>query len=114
MAATIAGAFHDAQVYSDLVPGGGCADDIEVTVLDRYTLIDVVRVEGFLQAGFELRTFGAFNPERVAGNECFAEDDQLGALFRTPGDPLDKLRQGRIAPEPDRSDLAQRDSECLP
>jgi len=113
VAATIACSFHDAQVHSDLVPGGGCADDIEVTVLDRYTLIDVVSVEGFLQAGFELRTLGAFNPERVAGYERLAEDDQLGAFFRAPGDPVDKLRQGRITLEPDRCDLAQRDSERL-
>ena len=75
MAATIAGAFHDAQVYSDLVFGRRLADNVKVTVLDRYTLIDVVSVEGLLQAGFELRTFGAFNPERIAGDECFAEDD---------------------------------------
>ena len=113
MTATIACTFHDAQVHSGLVFGRGLADNGKVTVLDRYTLIDVVSVEGFLQAGFELRTFGAFNPERIAGNERFTEDDQLGTFFRTLGDPVDKFRQGRIAPEPDRSDLAQRNSECL-
>lgn len=75
MAAAITCAFHDAQVYSDLVFGRRLANNVKVTVLDRYTLIDVVSVQGFLQAGFEPRTLGAFNPERVAGNECFAEDD---------------------------------------
>ena len=92
MTATIACSFHDAKVHSDLVPGGGCADHIEVTVLDRYALIDVVSVKGFLQARLEFRTLGAFNPERIAGYERLAEDDQLGAFFRTPGDPVDKLR----------------------
>jgi len=75
VAAAIAGPLHDAQVYSDLVFGRRLANNVKVTVLDRYTLIDVVSEQAFLQAGFELRTFGAFNPERVAGNECFAEDD---------------------------------------
>jgi len=111
--ATITRAFHDAQVHSGLVFGRGLADNVKVTVLDRYTLIDVVSVEGFLQGGFELRTLGALNPEWIAGNERFAEYDQLGTFFRALGDPVDKLRQGRIASEPDRCDLAQRDSECL-
>ena len=75
MAATIACTFHDAQVHSDLVFGSGCADHIEVAVLDGHALIDVVSEEGLLQVGFELRTFGAFNPERIAGNECLTEDD---------------------------------------
>jgi hypothetical protein len=73
--ATIACTFHDAQVHADLVFGGGCADDIKVAVLDGHALIDVVSVQAFLQAGFELRTLGAFNPERIAGYECLAEDD---------------------------------------
>jgi len=111
--ATITCAFHDAQVHSSFMFGRRLANNVKVTVLDRYALIDVVSVEGFLQAGFELRTLGAFNPERISGNECFTEDDQLGTFIRTLGDPVDKLRQGRIASEPDRSDLAQRDSECL-
>ena len=113
MTATITRAFHDAHVHSGLVFGRGLADNVKVTVLDRHALIDVVRVEGFLQAGFELRTLGAFNPERISGNERLTEDDQLGTFIRTLGDPVDELRQGRIALEPDRSDLAQRDSECL-
>ena len=113
MTATIACAFHDAQVHSDLVFGCCFANYIQVAVLDGHALIDVVSVEGFLQAGFELRTLGAFNPERIAGYERLAEDDQLGTFIRTLGDPVDKLRQRRIASEPDRSDLAQRDSECL-
>ena len=75
MTATITRAFHDAQVHGSVVFGRGLANNVKVTVLDRYTLIDVVSVEGFLQAGFELRTLGAFNPERVAGNERFTEDD---------------------------------------
>ncbi len=75
MTATITRAFHDAQVHSGLVFGRGLADKGNVTVLDRYTLIDVVSEEGLLQVGFELRTFGAFNPERIAGNECLTEDD---------------------------------------
>jgi hypothetical protein len=45
VAATIAGAFHDAQVYSDLVFGRRLANNVKVTVLDRYTLIDVMSVE---------------------------------------------------------------------
>jgi hypothetical protein len=75
VATAITCAFHDAQVYSDLVFGRRLADNVKVTVLDRYTLIDIVSVERFLQTGFELRTLGAFNPERIAGDECFAEDD---------------------------------------
>jgi len=73
--ATIAGTFHDAQVHSDLVFGGGCADDIEVAVLDGHALVDIVSVEGFLQAGFELGAFGAFDPVRIARNESFTEND---------------------------------------
>ena len=51
------------------------ADNVKVPVLDRYTLVDVMGVQAFLQAGFELCALGTFNPERVAGNECFAEND---------------------------------------
>jgi len=111
--ATITRAFHDAQVHSGLVLGCCFANNIKVTVFDRYALIDIVSEEGLLQAGFELSTLGAFNPERIAGNERFTEDDQLGTFLRALADPVDNLRQGRIAPEPDRCDLAQRDSECL-
>ena len=75
MTATIACAFHDAQVHSDFMFGRRLANDVKVTVVDRYALIDVVSVERFLQAGFEPRTLGAFYPERVAGNERFTEDD---------------------------------------
>jgi hypothetical protein len=75
VAATVACAFHDAQVHSDLVFGCSLANNIKVTVVDRYALIDVVSVEGFLQTGFEPRTLGAFNPEWIAGNERFTEDD---------------------------------------
>jgi hypothetical protein len=55
----------------------GCcfANYIEVAVLDGYALIDVVSVQAFLQAGFELRTVGAFDPERVTRNESLAEND---------------------------------------
>ena len=113
MAATIACTFHDAQVYSDLVFGCCFANNIEVTVVDRNALIDIVSVEGFLQAGLELRALGAFDPERIAGYERLAEGDQLGAFFRAPGDPVNDLCQGRIALQPDRSDLAQRDVERL-
>jgi hypothetical protein len=72
---TIACTLHDAQVHSDLVFGCSLANNIEVTVVDRYALIDVVSVDRFLQVGFELRTLGAFNPERIAGNERLTEDD---------------------------------------
>jgi len=75
VAATIACSFHDAQVYSDLILGCCFANTIEVTVVDRYALLDVVSVEGFLQAGFELRTLGAFDPERITRNESLAEND---------------------------------------
>jgi hypothetical protein len=75
MTATIACTFHDAQVHSDLVFGCCFANNIKVTVLDGHALIDVVSEEGLLQAGFELRTLGAFDPERIAGNERFTEDD---------------------------------------
>ena len=75
MTATITCAFHDAHVHSGFMFGRCLANNVKVTVLDRHALIDVVCVEGFLQAGFELRTLGAFNPERVAGNECFTKND---------------------------------------
>jgi hypothetical protein len=75
VATTIACTFHDAQVHSDLVLGGCFANNIKVTIVDRHALIDVVSVEGFLQAGFELRTLGAFDPERITGNESLAEND---------------------------------------
>ena len=111
MTATITCAFHDAQVHSGFMFGRRLAYNVKVTVLDRYALIDVVCIEAFLQAGFELRTFGALNPERIAGNERFTEDDQLGTFFRALCDPVDKLGKSRIALEPDRSDLGQRDCE---
>ena len=114
MAATIACTFHDAQVYSDLVFGCRSANNIKVTVVDRDALIDVVCIEAFLQAGFEFRTLGALDPERIAGNERLTEDDQLGTFFGSIGNPVDNLRQGRIALEPDRCDLAQRDGERFP
>jgi len=75
VAATIAGSFHDAHVYSDLVFGCCFANYIEVAILDRYALIDVVSVQAFLQAGLELRTLGAFDPERIPRDESLAEDD---------------------------------------
>ena len=75
MTATITCALHDAQVHSGFMFGRRLANNVKVTVLDRYALIDVMSEQAFLQAGLELRTLGAFNPERVAGNECFAEDD---------------------------------------
>lgn len=75
MAAAIAGPFHDAQVHSGFMFGRRPANNVKGTVLDRYTLLDVMSEQAFLQAGFELRTLGALYPERVAGYERFTEDD---------------------------------------
>ena len=72
-----------------------------------------MRVELFLKLRLEFSTVGAFDPEGIARNQGLTEDDQLAAPGCAFGDPVDDLRQSRIALEPDRSDLAQRDGECL-
>lgn len=80
-----------------------------MAVIERYSLLDVMGVEFFLQRRVEAGAVGAFDPERVAWYECFAECDEIAALLRAFGDPVGDLFKRCIALEPDRSDLAQRD-----
>ena len=88
--------------------------EVEVAAFYRYTLVDVVCVEFFLKCGVEYCAVGAFDPERVARHEGFAECNQVTAFGATLGNPVDDFCQSRIALEPDRSDLAQRDGERFP
>jgi hypothetical protein len=45
MTAAIRGALHDAKIDGDVVIGGCFADAIEIAVLDRYTLINIVCIQ---------------------------------------------------------------------
>ena len=91
----------------------GCGDPAEVAGLDANRLFQVMSVEFFLHVGFETRSIGAFDPERVAWHEGLADDNQLATFGGTFGNPVDDFCQRRIALEPDRCDLAQRDGKRI-
>ena len=109
MTATVGSPLDDAEVDSDLAPGGRLANAVEVAVFDRNGLIDVVRVESFLQVGFEFRTIGAFDPEWIAGNQGLAEDDKIAVNGRGLVNPVDDLCDRSVALQPDRRNLRQSD-----
>ncbi len=97
MTAAIGCAFHDAEIHSYTVLRRGFADLVEVAILDRYRLADVVRVQRLLQRRFELRAFGALDPERIAGNKRLAKDGQLGLLVGSLADPFNDFGKRRLA-----------------
>ena len=66
-------------------------------------------VEVLLHVRIEAGAIGALDPKRIARYESFAECDEVSALLAGLVDPVDDLGKSRIALEPDRSDLAQRD-----
>ena len=111
MAATICRALHNTEINGGIVSGGRPANSVEVAVFDRNALLDVVCIQCFLQAGLELRTTGALDPERISRDKRLTEDDELTVFFRGLADPVNNLGKSRIALEPDRSDLGQRDCE---
>ena len=67
MPAAIRGAFDNADVDGDIFIGRNLADAVEVTILNRDGLTDIVSIEFFLQVGFEFRTVGALDPKRITG-----------------------------------------------
>ena len=109
MAAASGGPFHDAEVDGEVAVTGCVTYGIEVSILDADALADIVCEQFLLQGRFELRAVGSLDPERVAGNQCFAEGDEVRIVLGGFADPVDDFGQGRITLEPDRCDLAQRD-----
>jgi hypothetical protein len=75
MATTIYGTFNNAQINSDLLLSGHLAHCVKITIFNRDSLADIVRVEFFLQARFELRAIGTRNPEWITRQQSFAEGD---------------------------------------
>ena len=113
VAPTIGGSFHGAEIHGDAMAGCRLAHRVQVAVLDGHALADVVCVEFLLQRGVEAGAVGAFYPERVARHQGFAEHDEVAVLRCGFVDPCGDLGESRIALEPDRSDLAQRDGERI-
>ncbi len=71
--------------------GCGLADRVQMAVFNRDALFEVMRVQLFLQRGLEAGAVSAFDPERVAGDQGFAECDQIAALRCGLVDAVDDL-----------------------
>ena len=109
VATTICGTLNNAQINGYCFVCCYFADSVEITIFDRDGLADIVRVERFLQAGFELRPFSALNPKWIAGQQGFAEGDQIAATRSGLMHPVDDFRECRVALQPDWRDLRQSD-----
>ena len=111
MAASIGCAFHDTQVDRDTVVARRRTHGFKITVFDAYTLANVVGEEFLLQVGLEIGTSGALNPKGIARYKRFTERYEI-AFFRCGiGNLGDDLIEGRIALQPQRSDLRQADRD---
>jgi hypothetical protein len=73
----IGGAFDAAQNDGDAAIGRGGADGIEMSRLDGHSLIEIHGMECLLDRRIEPRAVGVFDPEGVAGDERFAECDEI-------------------------------------
>jgi len=112
VAAAVGSPFDDAEVDSDLAFGGRLANAVEVATFNGDSLADIVCVEVFLQAGFEFRTIGAFDPEWIAGQQGLAEDDKIAVNGSGLVNPIDDLCDCRVALQPDWRNLRQSDFYC--
>jgi len=95
--AAIRGALNDAEINGNVVFSGRLAYGGQIAVLDRNCLARVVRKQGFLQCGFEFRTIGALDPERIARDERFAEYYELTIFFRGLANMRINFGERRIA-----------------
>ena len=109
MPAAICSSFDNAEIDCNLLLCGHIAHRIEIAVLDADCLAGVMRVEFFLQAGVKPGAFGAFYPERIAGNQCFAKGNQLAAVSRRLPNPDDNFGEAGVALQPDWRNLRQSD-----
>jgi len=66
MAAAICGALYNTNINGDLFVSGDLAQRVKITIVNRYRLTDIVRVELLLQARFEFCAFRARNPKWIS------------------------------------------------
>ena len=103
--------FDAPQVDGDLFVGAELGERVEMARFDLNGVVHVVGVDIFLHGGVELGAVGAFDPERVAGEEGFAEGDELGLLVGRLADIGEDFVEGGGAVEPHRGDLGEGDGE---
>ncbi len=111
VAAAVGGAFHDAEVDGQAVGCREVAEGTKIAALDVDALIEVAGEDLFLFGVVEARAVGAFDPERVAGDEGFAEGDEVAALGGGEFEGGGYLFEGCRAMEPDGGDLGATDGE---
>ena len=109
VAAAVGGPLDDSEIDRNAAFGGCFANAVEVAVLNRDGLTDIVCVQGLLQTGLEFRTVSAFNPKWIAGHQRFAEGDEFATLSSRPINLFDDLRERCVALQPDWRNLRQSD-----
>lgn len=109
MPAAIRGAFYYTKINGDLPVSCFLAYCVKIALFNRHGLADVVRIEFFLQFGFEFCTVSAFNPKWIARQQSFAEGNQIAAFCSGLVHPVDDFRECRLALQPDWRDLRQSD-----
>ena len=109
MSAPVSGTLDDPEHDREAKFAGNFGHRLEMASLNLYGLIQIVRMNLFLQARFKTCAIGVLDPEGIARRKRLAKGDETTVTLRRSHAGIDDLCECRRALEPDRRNLRQAD-----